>query len=65
VYNQCVVGMTPSSLVHGKERVWCDRIRSVVRHVLAHEVPGTCPMTGWGCDGDFVKMGARGYMFVK
>jgi hypothetical protein len=38
--------------------------RTVVRHVLAHEVLGTCPVTG-GCDGNFVKVGLGGYRFVK
>jgi hypothetical protein len=48
VYSQCVLIMTPSALVQGRERVWRDLMRTVVRHVVAQEVPGTGPMTGGG-----------------
>jgi hypothetical protein len=48
VYNQCLDGMTPSAEMQGRERVWRDWMRTVVRHVAAHEVHGTCPVTGGG-----------------
>ena len=48
VYNQCVGGMTPSALMHGRERIWRDWMSTVVREVVAREVHGTCPVTGGG-----------------
>ena len=48
VYNQCVGGMVPSELMHGREREWRDWIRTVVRQVSAQDKPGTCPVTGGG-----------------
>ena len=46
VYNQCVGGMVPSELMHGRESEWQDR--TVVRQVSAQDKPGTCPVTGGG-----------------
>jgi hypothetical protein len=39
VYNQCVDGMTPSTVMHGREKVWRNWMRTVVRRVAAQEVP--------------------------
>jgi hypothetical protein len=37
VYNHCVDGMVPSTLVQGREREWWDWMRTVVRQVAAHD----------------------------
>jgi hypothetical protein len=40
--------MTPSAVMHGRERIWRDWMSTVVREVVAREVHGTCPVTGGG-----------------
>ena len=46
VCSQCDGGIVPSGCMLGREREWRDCIRTVVRHVSAHEMPGTRPETG-------------------
>jgi hypothetical protein len=40
-------------------------MRTVVSQVAAHDVHGTCPVTGGESDGDGVKIVVGGHMFVK